>query len=188
MYCNCCCSCSFEPEIITIGHSSHKMYGHNILNFQESTPISNAGTKKKSGNLLNAPRNFISYVTMHCTCTNYPVFCPREGCGAGSLFNQVQIQSFHSWLVALLLTHSWRKNSWNLDFFQGHQCEALSRIWTKVADSISFGYRSNDKRASTSAGNILFTFSFGAHSSRYVSSHFLFIFFFKFLLFVRFVF
>ena len=34
-----CCSCSFEPEIIKIGQSSHKMYSNNILNFQESTTI-----------------------------------------------------------------------------------------------------------------------------------------------------
>ena len=36
VYLNCCCSCSFEPEIIKIGQSSHKMYNNNILNFQES--------------------------------------------------------------------------------------------------------------------------------------------------------
>ena len=46
MYSNCCCSCSFEPEIIKIGQSSHKLYSNNILNFQESTPILNARTKK----------------------------------------------------------------------------------------------------------------------------------------------
>ena len=46
MYSNCCCSCSFEPEIIKIGQSSHKMYSNNILNFQESTTIFNACTKK----------------------------------------------------------------------------------------------------------------------------------------------
>ena len=46
MYCNCCCSCSFEPEIIKIGQSSHKMYSNNILNFQESTTVLNACTKK----------------------------------------------------------------------------------------------------------------------------------------------
>ena len=51
---NCCCSCSFECEIIKIGQSSHKMYSNNIVNFQESTPILNACTKK-SGNLLKAP-------------------------------------------------------------------------------------------------------------------------------------
>ena len=55
MYSNCCCTCSFEPEIIKIGQSSHKMYSNNILNSQESLTILNAGTKK-SGNLLNDPR------------------------------------------------------------------------------------------------------------------------------------
>ena len=55
VYSNCCCSYSFEPEIIKIDQSSHEMYSNNILNFQESTTISNAGTKK-SGNLLNVPR------------------------------------------------------------------------------------------------------------------------------------
>ena len=46
VYSNSCCSCLFEPEIIKIGQSSHKMYSNNILNFQESTIISNACTKK----------------------------------------------------------------------------------------------------------------------------------------------
>ena len=53
-YSNCCCSCSFEPEIIKISQSSHKMYSNNIPNFQESMAILNACTKK-SGNLLNVP-------------------------------------------------------------------------------------------------------------------------------------
>ena len=53
VYSNYCCSCWFEAEIIKIGQSSYKMYRNNILNFQESTTILNAGTKK-SGNLLNA--------------------------------------------------------------------------------------------------------------------------------------
>ena len=35
MYSNCCCRCSFEPEIIKVGQSSHKMYSNNILSFQE---------------------------------------------------------------------------------------------------------------------------------------------------------
>ena len=39
VYSNCCCRYSFEPEIINIGQSSHKMYSNKILNFQESTPI-----------------------------------------------------------------------------------------------------------------------------------------------------
>ena len=58
VYSNCCCSCSFEREIIKIGHSSHKIYSNNIVNFQVSKKILNACTKKY-GNLLTAPR--ISY-------------------------------------------------------------------------------------------------------------------------------
>ena len=46
VYSNCCCSYSFEPEIIKIGQSSHKMYSNNILNSQESMTILNARTKK----------------------------------------------------------------------------------------------------------------------------------------------
>ena len=58
VYSNCCCSCSFEAEIIKIGESSHKMYSNNIVNFQESSIILNAYTKKYE-NLLNAPDMFI---------------------------------------------------------------------------------------------------------------------------------
>ena len=46
VYSNCCCSCSFEPEIIKLGQSSHKMYSNNILNFQESMIILDVCTKK----------------------------------------------------------------------------------------------------------------------------------------------
>ena len=56
LFSNSYCSCSFEAEIIKIGQSSHKMYSNNTVNFQESTTILNAYTKK-AGNLLNAPRN-----------------------------------------------------------------------------------------------------------------------------------
>ena len=56
VYSNCCCSYSFEAEIIKISQSSHKMYSNNILNFQVSTTILN-GSTKKSGNLLNTPYN-----------------------------------------------------------------------------------------------------------------------------------
>ena len=45
VYSNCCCSCSFEPEIIKIGQSSHKMYSNNIVNFQESMTIVKACTE-----------------------------------------------------------------------------------------------------------------------------------------------
>ncbi len=33
VYSNCCCSCSFKPEIIKIGRPSHKIYSNDILNF-----------------------------------------------------------------------------------------------------------------------------------------------------------
>ena len=46
VYSKCCCSCSFEAEITKICQSSHKMYSNNIVNFQESTTILNACTKK----------------------------------------------------------------------------------------------------------------------------------------------
>ena len=46
VYSNSCRSCSFEPEIIKIGQLSHKMYSNNIVNFQVSTTILNAHTKK----------------------------------------------------------------------------------------------------------------------------------------------
>ena len=32
-YFNCFCSCLFEPEIIKIGQSPHKMYSNNVVNF-----------------------------------------------------------------------------------------------------------------------------------------------------------
>ena len=55
LYSNSCCRCLFEPRIIEIGQSSYQMYSNNIVNFQDSTTIFNACTKK-SGNLLKAPR------------------------------------------------------------------------------------------------------------------------------------
>ena len=54
VYLNCFCSCLFEPEILKIYQSSHKIYTKNILDFQESTTILNDWTKM-SVNLLNAP-------------------------------------------------------------------------------------------------------------------------------------
>ena len=60
IYYNCCCSCSFEPEIIKIGQSSYKKDSNKIVNFQESTTILNACTKK-SETLLNAPRIYLLF-------------------------------------------------------------------------------------------------------------------------------
>ena len=71
MYSNCCCSSSFEPEIIKIGQSSYKTYSNNILNFK--------CLYKKYGNLLNAPRIYLSMFRF--------------------LFLSVSINSFHGLLV-----------------------------------------------------------------------------------------
>ena len=46
VYSNFFCSYSLEPEIIKICQSFHNMYSNNIVNFQESTTILNACTKK----------------------------------------------------------------------------------------------------------------------------------------------
>ena len=46
VYSNSYCSCLFEPEIIKIGQSPHKMYSNNVVNFHESTTILNTCTKK----------------------------------------------------------------------------------------------------------------------------------------------
>ena len=67
VYSNCCCSCPFKPEIIKIGQSSHKMYSNNMLNFEESTTILNAYTKK-SGYLLKTPYIYIYIYIYICVC------------------------------------------------------------------------------------------------------------------------
>ena len=74
---NSCYSCSFEAEIIRIGQSSNKMYSNNIMNFQESTIILNACTKKKSGNLLKAPRIYV-----------FTKLSARAWCDTRSIFQQ----------------------------------------------------------------------------------------------------
>ena len=78
VYSNSCCSCSFKPEIINTVQSSHKMYSNNIMNFQESTTILNASTKK-SRNLLHAPRMYVTFFAKYlwglvfiCHCFSFP--------------------------------------------------------------------------------------------------------------------
>ena len=73
VYSNSYYNCSFEPGIIKIGQSSHKIYSNNMLNFQESTTILNACTKK-SRNLLNAPRMFRSWKIQ------FSLFCINKWC------------------------------------------------------------------------------------------------------------
>ena len=46
VYFNSYWSCLFEPEIIKVGQTSHKMYNNNIVNFHESTTILHARMKK----------------------------------------------------------------------------------------------------------------------------------------------
>ena len=76
VYSDSCCSCSFEAEIIEIGQSSHKMFRNNTLNFQVSTPILNACTKK-SRILLKAPRTFcwIQFTSSHVWIYIYIYAC-----------------------------------------------------------------------------------------------------------------
>ena len=50
-----------------MGRSSHKVYNNNILNFQVSTTILNACTKK-SGNLSYAPRIYKCMCVCVCVC------------------------------------------------------------------------------------------------------------------------
>ena len=69
VYSSCCCSCHFEPEIIKISQSSHRMYSNNIVNFQESTTILNVCTKK-SRILLKAPRIYVCVYVYVCVCLN----------------------------------------------------------------------------------------------------------------------
>ena len=65
VYSNSCCRCSFKPDIIKIGQSSHKMYSKNIPNFQETTINLNACTKN-SGDLLKAPRILSNNIPIIC--------------------------------------------------------------------------------------------------------------------------
>ena len=67
-YSNSCCSCSFEPGIIEIGQSSHKMYSNHILKFQESTTILNACTKSLETYWMDHVYIYIYiYISRKCT-------------------------------------------------------------------------------------------------------------------------
>ena len=61
LYSNSCGSCWFKAEIIKIGQSSHKMYRNNIVNFQESTTILNACTKKVWKHWMHHVQYLLSY-------------------------------------------------------------------------------------------------------------------------------
>ena len=72
VYSNGCCSCWFEPEIIKISQSPHKIYSGNIVNFQESTTILNAHTKKP-GSISNAPRIYICIFCLASFSLSHPL-------------------------------------------------------------------------------------------------------------------
>ena len=55
VYSNSCCCCSFEPEILKVAQSSHKMY------FQESTTILNAHTKRVWKLIVCTPYLFVEW-------------------------------------------------------------------------------------------------------------------------------
>ena len=67
------------------------MYGNNILNFQESTTILNAWTKK-SGNLLNAPR--ICMYLLSSTIT-------------GRFRHKVSFEAQYSWSKLIIFPSRW---------------------------------------------------------------------------------
>ena len=66
VYSNSCYRCWFEPEILKIGLSFHKMYCNNIMYFQESTTILNACTKNactKMHHVLMAGGIIVEFIT-----------------------------------------------------------------------------------------------------------------------------
>ena len=72
----CCCSCSFEPEIIKIGQSSRKMYSNNTLNIQEFTTILNASIKKS----LETYRIHLLYILniYNVVCLGFMAYQPMQ--------------------------------------------------------------------------------------------------------------
>ena len=97
VYSSCCCSCSFE--IIKIGQSSHKMYSNNIVNFQESTKILNAHTKK---------------VWKLIVCTSY-IFSKKQGCTSAEYTEHTR-----PWSVYIFIPR-W----WGLNFFGSIPCRKI---------------------------------------------------------------
>ena len=73
MYSNCCCSRSFEAEIIKIGQSSHKMYSSNVLNFQNSKLISILGViRYRTHDSFHWTGWYICWVIKQLTIMNAP--------------------------------------------------------------------------------------------------------------------
>ena len=107
VYSNFCCSCWFEPEIIKISQSSHKMYSNNIVNFQESTRILNACTKQ-SGNLLKAPRTRVSL--KKCLVNLATLFKYQYNYEGNISF--CKIIKIKQWLISSVLRSVTTKEAW----------------------------------------------------------------------------
>ena len=70
------------------------MYSNNILNFQESTTILDACTKK-SGNLLNAPRIYSKNIIRNFTNSEMDIFTPEYS------LKHISHPSYHAFQLAL---------------------------------------------------------------------------------------
>ena len=92
VYSNCCCSCSFEVEIIKIGPSSHKINSNNIVNSQESMTILNACTKNSGNHVYMCVCVWLCvYVYIYIYISNSPAWA---GCNTMSEFNGFDLRVF----------------------------------------------------------------------------------------------
>ena len=78
-----------------MGLSSYKVYSKNILNFQASTTILNACTKK-SGNLLNAP-HMIWFGWVLCHINHCRLFNPKSSLYIYTKYVQFSLVGFMSY-------------------------------------------------------------------------------------------
>ena len=81
VYSNSCWSCSFKPEIIQIGQSSHKMYSNNIVNFHKSRTILNACTKSLETYWIHQVYIYIYiyiYIYMRLSFNKWGEYCLRS--------------------------------------------------------------------------------------------------------------
>ena len=122
VYSNSCCSCSFEHEIIKIGQPSHKMYSNHILNFQESTSILNAHTKKTYCMhfiYANSLHFYIVWLTLNL----------REGYLYTKIRNQNQSESALLFLLWLQIeTLFWKKKNMNIIWYINELKTLLNQI------------------------------------------------------------
>ena len=102
VYSNCCCSCSFEAEILKIGQSSHKMYSNKIMNFQKSTTILNACKKSLETYWMHQIYIYIYIYICVCVCVCVCVFPSRW------LVSLARLKTKYSQLSSL----RWREKRW----------------------------------------------------------------------------